>query len=173
METDQQPRSPSATSSLDPYYFGISTPPESPIPPLPTNALLPKTPDMSTTVHEPVTPGKDPASIDRRGLIGVGELATPRWTRRERQHQELDREFLDSQVDELPEEEEDNEIQVPSQGEYEKDMPDSPWTIEAIDGEGDEQNEVRDTFSHFSLKTWVAKLACIGFGNPTCPTSAS
>lgn len=109
---------------------------------MPTNALLPKTPDMSTNVHEPVTPGKDPASIDRRGLIGVGELATPRWSRRERHHQELDRDFIDSQVDELPEED-DNEVQLPQPGEYENDMPDSPWTIEAIDGEGDEQIEVR------------------------------
>ncbi|KAK7689168.1 hypothetical protein QCA50_007859 [Cerrena zonata] len=140
---EQQPRSPSATSSLDPYYFGISTPPESPLPPMPTNALLPKTPDMSTNVHEPVTPGKDPASIDRRGLIGVGELATPRWSRRERHHQELDRDFIDSQVDELPEED-DNEVQLPQPGEYENDMPDSPWTIEAIDGEGDEQIEDLD-----------------------------
>lgn len=103
-----------------------------------------------STVHEPVTPGKDPASIDRRGLIGVGELATPRWSRRERHHQELDRDFIDSQVDELPEDE-DNEIQVPPQEEYEKDMPDSPWTIEAIDGEGDEQNEVSYSQYHICL----------------------
>ncbi|CAL1703908.1 unnamed protein product [Somion occarium] len=135
----EQPRSPSATSSLDPYYFGMSTPPESPVPPLPTNALLPKTPDMST-LHDPVTPGKDPASIDRRGLVGVGELATPRWTRSERQHHhEVD---VDERVDEV--EEEDDSVQVPASGEYEKDMPDSPWTIEAIDGEDDEEIEDLD-----------------------------
>ena len=30
-------------------------------------------------MFEPKTPGRDPANIDRKGLIGVGELATPRW----------------------------------------------------------------------------------------------
>lgn len=92
-----------------------------------------------STLHDPVTPGKDPASIDRRGLVGVGELATPRWTRSERQHHhEVD---VDERVDEV--EEEDDSVQVPASGEYEKDMPDSPWTIEAIDGEDDEEIEVR------------------------------
>lgn len=28
---------------------------------------------------EPQTPSRDPSAIDRQGLVGVGELATPRW----------------------------------------------------------------------------------------------
>lgn len=79
-------RSTSATSSLDPYYFGAS---ESPAPPLPL----------------PATPARD---IDRRGLVGVGELTTPRWTRTDNEEEE----------------------------------PDSPWTIEAVDGEDSEKEQV-------------------------------
>ncbi len=30
---------------------------------------------------EPYTPARDPALIDRNGLIGVGELHTPRWSK--------------------------------------------------------------------------------------------
>ncbi|TFY59885.1 hypothetical protein EVJ58_g5496 [Rhodofomes roseus] len=137
LETDAQgPRSPSATSSLDPYYFSVQSPPESPIPPLPTSRSMPRTPEMHT-VHEPVTPGRDPAAIDRRGLVGVGELATPRWVRGPR-HDEVE---IDEQLDEVEEE--------PSQGEdgvvmvdEEQDLPDSPWTIEAIDGEPEENDDL-------------------------------
>jgi dual specificity tyrosine-phosphorylation-regulated kinase 2/3/4 len=77
----------SASDALDPYYF-IHDP--SPVPPLPS--------------ADPHTPARDPGSIDRRGLVGVGELATPRWPR-------------------------DDPHQV------DRDENDSPWTIEAIDGE--------------------------------------
>jgi hypothetical protein len=31
------------------------------------------------SLFEPQTPSWDPALIDRKGLVGVGELTTPRW----------------------------------------------------------------------------------------------
>ena len=89
------------------------------------------TPDNSAP-NEPVTPVRNPAMIDRRGLVGVGELATPRWARTEA----------------------DNEPDLPTQGgeldgydvivsdDVEEDLPDSPWTIEAVDGESSEKEEV-------------------------------
>ena len=115
---------------------------------------------------EPVTPGRDPANIDRRGLVGVGELATPRWTRGSSSAKSRDRESglgsagvagVDEQVDEVDEDdgveddEDEEDVDVDEEqaledssvtgevGEIdEQDAPDSPWTIEAIDGEGDD-----------------------------------
>ncbi|CAA7267975.1 unnamed protein product [Cyclocybe aegerita] len=128
-------RSASATSSLDPYYFGIQSESESPIPPLPpTSTYLSTTPDHQSP-NEPVTPARNPAMIDRRGLVGVGELATPRWGREERggEHDisasEVDADGYDVVVPEDVEEEE-------------EDQPDSPWTIEAVDGEASEKEEL-------------------------------
>lgn len=139
-ETDQEvPRSASATSSLDPYYFSVHSPSESPVPPLPSTRNLPKTPEMRSA-NEPVTPGKDPAAIDRRGLVGVGELTTPRWARGERHH-DIE---IDERVDEADEGDLGEDIDVaPVEEDVERDLPDSPWTIEAIDGEQDERDEVR------------------------------
>ncbi len=134
------PRSASATSSLDPYYFGVRTPSDSPIPPVPS---LPKTPDMHP--YEPVTPGRDPAAIDRRMLVGVGELATPRWARGPRN----DNDDLEFVVQERVDEEDSAEMDMP---EDERDLSDSPWTIEAIDGEQDEETEVR-RFSSLSASS--------------------
>ena len=134
LETDI-PRPASATSSLDPYYFGTHTPSDSPIPPVPSIPALPKTPDMH--VYEPVTPGRDPAAIDRRTLVGVGELATPRWARGARND---DFEFVaQERVDEVNEEDL-VELERPDD---DRDS-DSPWTIEAVDGEPEdlEKNEV-------------------------------
>ncbi|EIW51115.1 uncharacterized protein TRAVEDRAFT_32656, partial [Trametes versicolor FP-101664 SS1] len=136
-ETDGH-RPASATSSLDPYYFGVHSPSESPIPPVPS---LPKTPEMHSYLHrDPVTPGRDPAAIDRRTLVGVGELATPRWARGARND---DSEFVPQErVEEVQEEE-----GVDGEGfddTQEPDHPDSPWTIEAVDGEQDEQDELMD-----------------------------
>ncbi|KAI0807072.1 hypothetical protein C8Q74DRAFT_1362620 [Fomes fomentarius] len=134
VETDV-PRSASATSSLDPYYFGVHTPSESPIPPVPSVPSLPslpKTPEMHS--YEPVTPGRDPAAIDRRTLVGVGELTTPRWARGARND---DFEFVaQERVDEVVEEE-----AVEVEGQEDDRDSDSPWTIEAIDGEQDETEE--------------------------------
>lgn len=93
----------------------------------------------SATIKDPITPGRDPANIDRRGLVGVGELATPRWTRGSARRSEVD---VDEQVDEVDEEEEQLLEDSSVAGEVgeisEQDAPDSPWTIEAVDGEGDD-----------------------------------
>ena len=157
----------------------MHTPSESPVPPLATAVprYAPKTPENAHgppggAYREPVTPGKDPASIDRRGLVGVGELATPRWVRGARRG-EIEIE-IDEQVDEADEEElfvmampddedvlDDDglleeekekrahevgdglEVGVPARGKSDEDVdvPDSPWTIEAIDGEADDTEE--------------------------------
>ena len=99
---------------------------------LPAIHLAPRTPEMRRHVTEPVTPARDPASIDRRGLVGVGELATPRWTRAPRVDDDED------QAD--PTTNDDN-------GDYEQGDPDSPWTIEARDGEIESMDHVSRPFS--------------------------
>lgn len=134
MDLDDNPasRPASATSSLDPYYFGIQSPTESPMPPLPTSSLYPSTTPEQRSINEPVTPARDPAAIDRRGLVGVGELATPRWTRAAQDDSE-DTPEPDAAADGF-------EVIVPE--DLGDDAPDSPWTIEAIDGEGSEREEV-------------------------------
>jgi dual specificity tyrosine-phosphorylation-regulated kinase 2/3/4 len=136
------PRSASATSSLDPYYFGAGTPSESPIPSVSGAHLFLKTPEMQTA-QEPVTPVRDPAAIDRRGLVGVGELATPRWVRGSRRDV-VGAASISGQLVEVDEGDynvKDEELFVDAQ-EKDSDLPDSPWTIEAIDGEQDESEEV-------------------------------
>ena len=139
-----QPRSTSATSSLDPYYFGAGTPSESPVP-SPMQQFALKTPELGP-FEDPVTPHKNPAAIDRRGLVGVGELATPRWARGRERRDEVE---IDEQLDEEEEEEDLGENNEGPEGEgegedkdEELDLPDSPWTIEAIDGELDDAEEV-------------------------------
>lgn len=73
----------------------------------------------------------------------MGELATPRWAR----GQHRDPVDVDDQLDEDEEDEED--LDEDAQESYadarekDPDLPDSPWTIEAIDGEQDETPEVR------------------------------
>jgi len=125
-------RSTSATSSLDPYYFGLQSESESPMPPLPPAPLYLSTTPDHPPLHEPVTPMRNPAAIDRRGLVGVGELATPRWAREDSSHE------LESASDI-----EGYDVVVPNNPEDEEDQPDSPWTIEAIDGESSDKEEVR------------------------------
>lgn len=127
-------RSTSATSSLDPYYFSVHSPSNSPIPPLPDPPNLSRTPETRPATHDPVTPHRDPSKIDRRVLHGLGELATPRWTRtvasRDDDARGLDQDELDLPLPEEPEE-------IDS---------DSPWTIEAIDGEEDEERDEPSEF---------------------------
>lgn len=134
MEPEQpNSRSTSATSSLDPYYFGIQSESESPLPPQPSGPMyLSTTPDHQTH-FEPVTPARNAAAIDRRGLVGVGELATPRWTRNEGSNGQAEL-VLDTPTDEY-------DLIVPEDVE-EEDQPDSPWTIEAVDGETSEKEDV-------------------------------
>lgn len=125
-------RSTSTTSSLDPYYFGIRSPSDSPVPPLPTGLIqLSSTPEQRQ-VQGPVTPARDPATIDRRGLVGVGELTTPRWTRTEH-HNDLET------TDDI---EENGEFDIFVPDVTPDDDPDSPWTIEAVDSEASEKEEV-------------------------------
>ncbi|GLB35192.1 putative protein tyrosine kinase [Lyophyllum shimeji] len=133
---DPVSRSASATSSLDPYYFGLQSPSDSPVPPLPTAPVNLSTTPEQRQIHEPVTPARDPAAIDRRGLVGVGELATPRWTRAENQEEE--RPPLPDTTGEV----EEYEVVVPE--DVQEDEPDSPWTIEAVDGEASEREDPMD-----------------------------
>ena len=125
-------RSTSTTSSLDPYYFGIRSPSDSPIPPLPTSHILPSSTPEQPPVQDPVTPARDPATIDRRGLVGVGELMTPRWTRTEHNGDLMTTDDADQN----------GEFEVIVPDVTPDDEPDSPWTIEAIDSEGSDGEEV-------------------------------
>lgn len=125
-------RSASASSSLDPYYFGLPSPSDSPVPSLPPPPQTASTPDQPP-INEPITPAKNPASIDRRGLVGVGELATPRWTRSERGSETDGGGNLSSPLSGV-------DVVVPN--DPHDDEPDSPWTIEAVDGEFSEKEEV-------------------------------
>lgn len=91
------------------------------------------------TPNEPVTPVRDPANIDRKGLVGVGELATPRWGRMQRRTHDDDTDIQDGQHREDVLEDDGTELVV---DDVDKDVPDSPWTIEAVDGESDGKDEV-------------------------------
>jgi dual specificity tyrosine-phosphorylation-regulated kinase 2/3/4 len=125
----------STHSALDEYYFTFPTPNLSPIPP-PSQG--PVTPEIDPSVSrqsqprsgglDPVTPVRDPASIDRRGLIGVGDLTTPRWG----QQHVLPRASWNPK--------EDGYVEV---GHDDDDVPSSPWTIEAIDGEMETSTQTR------------------------------
>ncbi|KAF8682481.1 Protein tyrosine kinase [Rhizoctonia solani] len=124
-----------ASSEFDPYYFSTHSPNQSR-----RASIAPEeTPPDAVQEHQstvkarnrlsinrtslliPDTPARDPASIDRRGLVGVGELATPRWTVA-------------------------RDARVVSHGHHEhhqdgihpphtpgEEVPNSPWTIEAIE----------------------------------------
>jgi dual specificity tyrosine-phosphorylation-regulated kinase 2/3/4 len=87
----------------------------------------PTTPDLEVDVA-PITPAKDPALIDRRGLVGVGDLTTPRWTTRDSEGEQWRADTTSDKED---------EIELPRKDHEEDSDPDSPWTIEAIDGDGD------------------------------------
>jgi dual specificity tyrosine-phosphorylation-regulated kinase 2/3/4 len=142
-EEDQtQSRSASATSSLDPYYFGLHSETDDPVLSMPKLSLhLTTTPDY-VRGPEPVTPG-NPAMIDRRGLVGVGELATPRWARQDQNHFEPELPIAEVEA-------EGYDVIVPGGGE--DDPPDSPWTIEAVDGEWSEkEDEKEDVRGYFDL----------------------
>ncbi|KZP29987.1 hypothetical protein FIBSPDRAFT_1038668 [Athelia psychrophila] len=123
------PRPSSATSSLA-YYFGNPSGEESPAP-LDSDLLHVSTTPETRLMNEPMTPARNPAGIDRKGLIGVGELSTPRWARGSRQEQEAEEREDDRDVDDG------NELIV---GDHEQDGPDSPWTIEAVNS-GSEDKE--------------------------------
>ena len=143
-EVDPPPRSASASSSFDPYYFTAHTP-DVPQPTLATVHPAPRTPEMRRHVTEPITPARDPASIDRRGLVGVGELATPRWTRAPRVDDDEDQTDLTFGNDDR---------------EYEQEDPDSPWTIEARDGEAESVDHVGYPFpSNCVSYSWKSRCS--------------
>lgn len=114
-------RSASASSSLDPYYFREPSPDSflPSLPPLPQTATTPDQPP----INEPVTPAKNPASIDRRGLVGVGELATPRWTKSERS----------AGIDDGGNTSPFSAVEVVVSEHSPDDKRGSPWTIEAVE----------------------------------------
>jgi dual specificity tyrosine-phosphorylation-regulated kinase 2/3/4 len=128
-------------STLDPYYFTatiaapvISSTPEPPIP---------HTNSASTTTNpqipnEPKTPGISPSSIDRGGLIGVGDLTTPRWTSRAnltgRSQPRKDGISGPLEIDETEDGSTIEAFNVVSHDQQDNDIDrSSPWTIEAID----------------------------------------
>jgi len=129
-------RSTSTMSALDPYYFGLQSPSDSPVPPLPTSIVQPSSTPEHRLAFEPVTPARDPAAIDRRGLVGVGELATPRWTRATEYTGQDD---PDAHLE--VEKGDDDEVAF---DDAEEDDPDSPWTIEAVDGESWQKEEEKE-----------------------------
>lgn len=136
VDQDLLSRPGSSSSSLDPYYFGVQSPSDSPPqgPSFPSTTPETRIPSDSS----PLTPVRDPANIDRKGLVGVGELATPRWGKLIRRPSDDDDNALD-----VLQEEDSTDILVPN---LEPDGPDSPWTIEAVDGELDDQDQVRTFF---------------------------
>ena len=85
--------------------------------------------------QEPSTPARDPASIDRNDLVGVGELLTPRWPRLPSSEESLSR-------PPRPEREDAKQGASYEEASDDDNDRDSPWTIEAVDGELDD-DEVR------------------------------
>ncbi|KAG9318300.1 hypothetical protein JVU11DRAFT_384 [Chiua virens] len=130
----------SSTSSLDPYYFGVQSPSDSPPQQLQDSSLQSTTPETRGPGDSsaPLTPARDPASIDRNGLVGVGELSTPRWDKLLRRSHENPADDDDNALNIL-QEEDSAEVVVSN---AEPDAPDSPWTIEAVDGELDDHDQV-------------------------------
>ncbi|KLO12000.1 hypothetical protein SCHPADRAFT_854481 [Schizopora paradoxa] len=121
----ENPRSPSASSSLDPYYFTIPSYNGSPFL-QPPSANSPMSDFASLPPSEPpYTPARDPASIDRNGLVGVGELHTPRWPK------------SSPYAFNAPGKEDEGATFPPDDAP--DDGRDTPWTIEAVDGEEGEE----------------------------------
>ena len=90
--------------------------------------------------QDPKTPGANPGSIDRAGLVGVGDLTTPRWTSRADfnlktpvwQGSEQDVPEMDEEIEHLAQ----HEPQAPGNAQDPEDNEldrSSPWTIEAVD----------------------------------------
>ncbi|CEL51955.1 dual-specificity tyrosine-(Y)-phosphorylation regulated kinase [Rhizoctonia solani AG-1 IB] len=136
LQTDDKTRPTSvASSEFDPYYFSAHSPNQSrrasiapeEVPPEPaqehqsTVKARNRLSINRTSLLIPDTPARDPGSIDRRGLVGVGELATPRWTvtrdARAVSHGHHEHHHDNSHPPHTPGEE----------------VPNSPWTIEAIE----------------------------------------
>lgn len=106
-------------------------------------AVAPATTTTGTThftnYNEPKSPGSHPSTIDRAGLVGVGDLTTPRWTTRA-EITSKSQPWKGSDHP-MPGVDEDIEHIVPlepipdaTQDQQETDVDrSSPWTIEAVD----------------------------------------
>ncbi|CAE6520996.1 unnamed protein product [Rhizoctonia solani] len=136
LQTEDKTRPTSvASSEFDPYYFSAHSPNQSRRASIAPEEIPQETAQEHqstvkarnrlsinrTSLLIPDTPARDPGSIDRRGLVGVGELATPRWTvtrdARAVSHGHHEYRQADGHPPLTPGEE----------------VPNSPWTIEAID----------------------------------------
>lgn len=73
-----------------------------------------------------------PAEIDREALVGVGDLTTPRWTQFTRftTEKNTQNELADMSFNQQL-------VSQDADGHSDEDLPGSPWTIEAIDGDVD------------------------------------
>nr|AXF50741.1 protein kinase [Inonotus obliquus] len=131
------PRSTSATSSLDPYYFTIPSRNGSPVPPLPLALDINR--HEIRPIREPSTPVRDPASIDRNDLVGVGELRTPRWPKLPSSEESLPHFSVGIRVG--ANRDDDDDYRDASDEDNDRD---SPWTIEAVDGEQDDSEQPAD-----------------------------
>ncbi|KAI6019703.1 hypothetical protein F5J12DRAFT_925847 [Pisolithus orientalis] len=129
----------SATSSLDPYYFGAQTPSDSPPPP------SPPTPPPSSAQRQPRSSHTKPPA-DPRKRPGQHRPHGPRWRRRTdnsiagTKYIVHSRQSNQSQDEDCLLEEEDAAAVMVAEN-LENDAPDSPWTIEAVDGESDDKDE--------------------------------
>lgn len=115
----------------------ISSRNQSPAPPVPDSTLIMTGENMP--IDTPVTPFRDRSIPDRGNLIGVGELASPFWTQTfdpsRSASNPQDGVFENDSIDDF----DTLDILI----EREDNGSDSPWTIEAIDGDGEEHEEVR------------------------------
>lgn len=147
MESESDnPRSTSATSSLDPYYFTVPSSTESPIHPLPDGKAIDTDPETNL-LAEPFTPALDPGSIDRHDLVGIEELCTPHWSKPDIQPTpEIDN--VDSE----------RRFELPMRDEFDDDGRGSPWTIEAVDGEDAEEVWNDSLHAFHILRLLVSRL---------------
>lgn len=160
-----EPRSTSAaSSSLDPYYFSERTPADSPLPPMPPPpGTLPRTPDALLHPAPPATPARNPQDIDRRGLVGVGELATPRWGRAERRQESADDAEREQPIKEEREDSEDDGLEVADENLDDEvaERDGSPWTIEAVDEARDEFKDEPEETPKEEVCRWVVVHASL------------
>ncbi|CAE6436620.1 unnamed protein product [Rhizoctonia solani] len=113
---------------VDSYYFSAHSPNRSRRASLAPEEMPPETVQEHqvkdrqnrTSLVIPDTPARDPGSIDRRALVGVGELATPRWTV-SRDTRTVTHAHHEHRPDDLL------SPHTPAE------EPHSPWTIEAVD----------------------------------------
>ncbi|CAE7217450.1 unnamed protein product [Rhizoctonia solani] len=143
-----------ASSEFDPYYFSAHSPNQSRRASIAPDEIPPETvQEHQSTVKArnrlsvnrtslliPDTPARDPGAIDRRGLVGVGELATPRWTvtrdARAVSHGHHEHRQEDLLSPHTPAEE-----------------PNSPWTIEAVDASDSDGRLLSTKFPRSGLAT--------------------